>query len=607
MGHATAVDFQRAFESLPGRYAVLSPEGVFLAVTDDYTVALGARREHLLGTSIPEALPHAPIDLVTSFRTAASSKHPHTFRAADSRGAAWRVSHKPVLSPSGELLHLIQDLAEAPVETDPSEAVLAGISDAIAVLTGPEFTIRSTNAAFERLFGAASEVKFLQLAPGCVTPQDLSDLRSAGPDAEPLRVAEWPLCSHNGAAADSERFLSLTFRVLPGDRSDLVVCARDVTDAVLTRQALARERREFRALLDEIPAHVVTLRGPDLVYDITNRAFLEFNGNRPAAGLRLREAWPVPDEHVDLLRSILATGEAFVGREAPVPRPTDAAEIGFFDFMFQPIRAESGAVSGVFVYSQDVTETVLARRQVEALNAELETRVEARTAELMAKNYELEGFTYSVSHDMRGPLRAIVAHANIVLEEHGERLDDAGRASLERLAAAALKMARLVDDLLNYARLGNRVLHRETVDLSGMVRSVASEVGSEYPGIEIRLTVPDSIHVSADPVFLALALRNLIDNACKYRNADEPATIEFGVSQQGSETVYFLGDQGIGFDMAYSAKLFRPFERLHRDESYAGTGIGLANVRRAIERHGGRVWAESKLGEGSRFHFTLEG
>lgn len=261
---------------------------------------------------------------------------------------------------------------------------------------------------------------------------------------------------------------------------------------------------------------------------------------------------------------------------------------------------ESGGPDFCMVVT-DLTDIVAAR----LLTSELETRVEERTRALVAKNQELEGFTYSVSHDMRTPLRAIVSNAAIVVEEEGERLSGAGSDRLQRLSDAAIKMAQLVDDLLQYARIGVRELRKAPTSLTELARTVAGQVASEHQGFELNVTVPEETTANVDPRILGMALHNLFDNAGKYRKAGEPARVEFGMENRFGERVFFVRDQGIGFDMSYVHKLFVPFERLHRDADYKGTGIGLANVKRAVDRHNGVVWAEGELGKGATFYFTL--
>jgi PAS domain S-box-containing protein len=266
-----------------------------------------------------------------------------------------------------------------------------------------------------------------------------------------------------------------------------------------------------------------------------------------------------------------------------------------------PHRSEHGRIQIAFI--RDISERKAAEEAIRTLNAGLEQRVRERTKELQAKHDELEGFCYAISHDMRAPLRAIVANARLVLEDEGERVSDVGRAKLDRLAGAALRMSMLVDDLLQHARLGNQNLRISSVDLSALAETTGHDLRPEYPLAEF--TVQPGLVAMADPMLLSLALNNLFDNACKYSRPGETPRVSFGTEMRDGETVYFVKDEGVGVDMRYVHNLFRPFERLHHESDYPGTGIGLANVRRVIERHGGRVWIESAPGEGTTVLFTL--
>lgn len=270
----------------------------------------------------------------------------------------------------------------------------------------------------------------------------------------------------------------------------------------------------------------------------------------------------------------------------------------------RPVRP-STIVSALEAALRDRRRQYEVREALEALrqaNLELESRVQERTVDLMAKIAELEGFTYSISHDMRTPLRSIVSNARIVLEEEGDRVSAHGRDGLERLAASALKMARLIDDLLQFARIGGQVPSREECDLSELAERTAAEILQSDPHYEGTVTVTPGLVAQCDARLTGLIVHNLIENAFKYRKPGLPARIEVGKREDG---VFYVRDQGIGFDMRFEHKLFALFERLHRDVEYPGTGIGLANVKRVVERHGGRTWAESKPGEGATFFFTL--
>jgi signal transduction histidine kinase len=242
---------------------------------------------------------------------------------------------------------------------------------------------------------------------------------------------------------------------------------------------------------------------------------------------------------------------------------------------------------------------------IERLNSSLEQRVAERTAELVASNRELEAFAYSVSHDLRAPLRSIHGFSQALAEDCAPCLDSAGTEYLRRIQAAAGRMGQLIDALLLLSRVVRADLDRQPVDLSLLVRSVLAELGWRHPDRLVAADVQDGVLVCGDPALLRIAVENLVENAWKFTAGRSPATIEFRVTQQGGERVCSLRDNGIGFDMAYVGKLFRPFERLSTDERFSGSGIGLATVQRIIERHGGRIWAESVPDRGAAFSFTL--
>lgn len=239
-------------------------------------------------------------------------------------------------------------------------------------------------------------------------------------------------------------------------------------------------------------------------------------------------------------------------------------------------------------------------QELKSLNKELERRVEERTESLQEAVRELEGFTYSVSHDMRTPLRAIVSNAGMILEDFGEQVPSEAQRHLQRISNASVKMSDLVEGLLHYARLRSRDVQREPVDMTELVEAVADVAGEEN-GHPIDLSVEQGLSVNGDRELLRMALHNLIGNAVKYRTKERPLKVLVGRSGDA----FYVKDNGIGFDMRYADKLFLPFERLHRDSDYPGTGIGLANVKRIVERHGGRVCAESAPDKGSTFWFTV--
>lgn len=242
--------------------------------------------------------------------------------------------------------------------------------------------------------------------------------------------------------------------------------------------------------------------------------------------------------------------------------------------------------------------------RVEQSRADLELRVEQRTAELSSANQELEAFSYSVSHDLRAPLRAIAGFVQILDEDYGPRLDPEARTHLERVKVNAQRMGQLIDDLLSFSRISRASMSRQVVDLHAMAKLIAEETIAAS-GRKIDLTVEPLPPCYGAPALLNQVFINLISNAVKFTSrAAEPA-IHIGCTTKDGETIYFVRDNGVGFDERYADKLFGVFQRLHRAADFEGTGVGLAIVHRVVTRHGGRIWAQSKVNEGATFYFTL--
>jgi len=248
-----------------------------------------------------------------------------------------------------------------------------------------------------------------------------------------------------------------------------------------------------------------------------------------------------------------------------------------------------------------------ADEEIHRLNAELEQRVFERTAELENVNKELETFSYSVSHDLRTPLRSIEGFSQVLLEDYQDTLDDTAKSYLDRVRKATQHMGNLIDDMLKLSRVTRSEFYRASVDLSTMVREILEKLQKDNSDRTVDVIIQEGVFVNGDPNLLNIALENLVGNAWKFTSREEKSQVEFGTTVKEGKTVYFIRDNGVGFDMTYVDKLFGAFQRLHTTLEFPGTGIGLATVQRIINRHGGQVWVEAKVGKGATFYFTLPG
>ncbi|MBA4379652.1 MAG: hypothetical protein C0393_03020, partial [Anaerolinea sp.] len=296
---------------------------------------------------------------------------------------------------------------------------------------------------------------------------------------------------------------------------------------------------------------------------------------------------------------------------------------GAVDYVLKPFVPEIlKAKVAAFVEMYRMGERVKQQaEQLAALNRDLETHlaeVSRLNRELQAANEELESFSYSVSHDLRAPLRHIDSFSKILLEDYAAKLDAEGQKNIGRIRAAAERMGQLIEDLLQLSRVTRAAMTPQPVDLSALVKDIAAKLQGEQPQRKVEWKIAEGLTARGDARLLRAALENLLGNAWKYTSKKERAVIEFGISDLGLQiadlkseisnpksAIYFVRDNGAGFDMAQADKLFAPFQRLHTEKEFSGTGIGLSIVRRIIRRHGGEVWAEGKPGEGAVFYFTI--
>lgn len=269
-------------------------------------------------------------------------------------------------------------------------------------------------------------------------------------------------------------------------------------------------------------------------------------------------------------------------------------------------RDNEGKITAYDGLISDITERKKAEQEIINLNKELEKRVDERTAELAASNHELEAFSYSVSHDLKSPLRIIMGFSQLLLEECGLVENEKIKGYLQKINISIKRMSLLIEDLLNLSRITKSEMYKTTFDLSDISKSIMKDLQNQYPDRDVQFVSHEKIPIKADPNLIRIAMKNLLENSWKYTaNKKSRAIIELGIIKQNDNPVCFIKDNGVGFDMAYANKLFIPFQRLHTPNEYEGTGIGLAIVQRIISKHGGQIWVDSKEGKGTTVFFTL--
>ena len=378
---------------------------------------------------------------------------------------------------------------------------------------------------------------------------------------------------------------------------------RDITERKRAEDELSEASRYTHSLIEVSLDPLVTISGAGKITDV-NEATEKVTGvaRERLIGSDFSSYFVEPEKARCGYEEVFAKG--FV-HDYPLAIRHTSGQVTEVLYNASIFKNEAGEAQGVFAAARDITKRKRAEEEVRRLNAELEQRVIQRTAQLEAANKELEAFTYSVSHDLRAPLRHISGFSKILAEEFGPSLPGDAQHHLQRIEEGTRRMGLLVDDLLNLARVGRRDLSPQVTGLRTVVDEVVDELRLECGDRKMEWKVGALPFVECDPGLMKQVFQNLISNALKFTRPRAQAVIEVGQREENGATVIYVRDNGVGFSMKYADKLFGVFQRLHRTEDFEGTGVGLATVQRIIQKHGGRIWAEAELDKGATFYFTL--
>lgn len=387
-------------------------------------------------------------------------------------------------------------------------------------------------------------------------------------------------------------------------KQTLLGLEQNITELSQTKEALQQSEEHYRGLFNGIPVGLYRTSWDGQIIN-ANQALVQMLGYPDRETLLQRnveDVYEFPEDR-QYWRSTLLEGAGPQFSELRIRR-YDGQVIWVRDAT-RLVRERSGNLLYFEGSLEDITERKQAVEAVQRLNAELERRVIERTAQLEAANRELESFSYSVSHDLRAPLRALSGYSRILMEDYTDILDETGKSYLMYLQSASNRMIAIVDDLLKLSQVTQTEMQRRPLDLSSLARDIIAELRSNDPNRNVDFWASDHMQIDADASLMRIALENLLGNAWKFTSKHAHARIDFGVTHKDSQTVFYVRDDGVGFDMAHATKLFGAFQRLHSLADFDGTGIGLATVQRVIQRHNGNIWAEGQVEKGATFYFTL--
>jgi len=417
-------------------------------------------------------------------------------------------------------------------------------------------------------------------------------------------VRDYPLAIRHAAGQVTQVLYNANvFRNEAGKVEGVFAAARDVTERNFAEEKLRTASLYTRSLIEASLDPLVTISRDGKITD-ANEAAEKVTGvpRDRLVGSDFCDYFTDPEKARKGYEHVFAQGSV---RDYPLAVRHATGQVTEVLYNATVFRNGSGAIEGVFAAARDVTDLKRTQQELSVLNLTLEQRVEERTAALAALNKELEAFNYAVSHDLRAPLRHIDGFSKLLLKDYSAVLPEGGREYVSLICESTGEMGKLVDDLLNLSRVGRRELSLQVAGLNPIVEEVVAELKADAPDRTIEWRIQRIPFLECDPGLLKQVFANLLSNAVKFTRPREQAVIEVGATEQDGQPVVFVRDNGVGFNMKYADKLFGVFQRLHRQEDFEGTGVGLATVQRIIRKHGGKVWAEAELNQGATFYFTL--
>ncbi|MBX3032716.1 MAG: PAS domain S-box protein [Bdellovibrionaceae bacterium] len=467
------------------------------------------------------------------------------------------------------------------------------------------------NQQAEKIFGYTKAEALGQIMANLIVPLPMREAHRQGM-AHFLKTGQGPILGRRIEVTalrknGSEFPIELTISALASEDGWLFYSfIRDITNRRKKENLIRESERRFRLMADMAPV-MIWVTGRDQHCTWCNQCWLDFTGR--TLEQEKGTGWADGVHPEDLERCLEIYGKAFEERRDFTLEYRLRRHDGQYRWLLArgtPLYDENDEFSGYVGSCVDLHDQKEAQETLRRTHDELEHLVQERTIALTSANHELESFSYSVSHDLRTPLRAIAGFSQALEEDYGKVLDQEALHYLRRIRSGTERMANLIDDLLGLSRISRTPMSRQELDLSAMVKEVTEELRAEQPGRAVTFVIQPDVRAFADAGLCLVILENLLHNAWKYTSKHAEARIEFGFFEQDGEKIYFVRDDGAGFAMEYANRLFGAFQRLHTEEEFSGSGIGLATVRRVVHRHGGRIWAEAALEQGATFYWTLE-